>query len=123
MIKAAAKQSKTTFQIMLAKPRFVNPHFLPPSTIRVSRKDVSLDDDDIDTGDAQRDSQTTDSLVGQLNQIIQTSLESNLESSFEGEHSDRRKRRKIIQESPHESVGSNEPLCMSYARCKYGLMR
>jgi hypothetical protein len=75
---------------MLSKPRFVNPHFLPTSTVIVARKDAFPNDGEIESG-----SQTTDPLVVQLNQLIQSSVET----------------RTIVSELPCASVGSDEPLC------------
>jgi hypothetical protein len=83
----------------------LNPHFLPPSTTPVSRKDLFSDNEGGYTSDALRESQATSLLVSQLNQIIRTSLAN---SSLDLEPSDRRKRRKVVP----ESIGLTEPLCM-----------
>lgn len=93
--------------------RSVNPHFLPSSTTPVSRKDAFLDEDDLDVEKFSGDVQATESLVRQLNQVIQTSLDLNW--SLEREQGfDRRKRGKIEAESHCAYVGINDPPCMFY---------
>lgn len=111
LINSSPSKQSTTIAMSLAKPRFINPYCLPPSTIPVSRKDVFANEDKNDVDNASWDSHTADLLVGQLNEIIRTSLESN--TSLEKEHSDRRKRRKIAPVLQHASINLNDPFCMS----------
>lgn len=85
-------------------PRFVNPHFLPDSTVLVTRKQIHIDDD-TDTEDDVRMVPMDGDLVKQLHRLIHASLDSEI-------HPDphRKKRRKmyVVLDAPEPT----SPVCM-----------
>jgi len=89
-------------------PRFANPHFLPQSTIAVSRDSIFSQ-----KHDEERDSRHTSAnseLVGVLNTRIHALLDPILPSlSHEDGH--RRKRQKIKEESDRSLEEFKEPVC------------